>query len=79
MMLVHLDESRLMHGTCWFRLLVQVVWCRLICTGCYRLLVQVDSVAVVDSVTVTSCLHLAFIFQGGWMGQGQVVVATFWL
>jgi hypothetical protein len=72
-----------MHGTCWFRLLVQVVWCRLIGTGCYRLLVQVDSdrltVAVVDSVTVTGCLHLAFIFQGGWMGQGQVVVATFWL
>jgi hypothetical protein len=70
-----------MHGTCWFRLLVQVVWCRLIGTGCYRLLVQVDSdrltVAVVDSVTVTGCLHLAFIFQGGWMGQGQVVVATF--
>jgi hypothetical protein len=23
MKLVHLDESRLMHGTCWFRLLVQ--------------------------------------------------------
>jgi hypothetical protein len=70
-----------MHGTCWFRLLVQVVWCRLIGTGCYRLLVQVDSdrltVVVVDSVTVTGCLHLAFIFQGGWMGQGQVVVATF--
>jgi hypothetical protein len=63
----------------WF--MVQVVWCRLIGTGCYRLLVQVDSdrltVAVVDSVTVTGCLHLEFIFQGGWMGQGQVVVATF--
>jgi hypothetical protein len=43
MMLVHIDESRLMHGTCWFRLLVQVVWCRLIGTCCYRLLVQVDS------------------------------------
>jgi hypothetical protein len=50
-------------------------------TSCLRLLVQVDSdkltVVVVDSVIVTSCLHLAFIFQGGWMGQGQVVVATF--
>jgi hypothetical protein len=34
-------------------------------------------VAVVDSVTVTGCLHLAFIFQGGWTGQGHVVVATF--
>jgi hypothetical protein len=55
MMLVHLDETRLMHGTCWFRLLVQVDWYKLI-------------VAVVDSVTVTSCLHLAFIFQGGWTG-----------
>jgi hypothetical protein len=76
MMLVHIDESRLMHGT-WY-MLVQVigtvVWCRLIGTGCYRLLVQVDSdrltVVVVDSVTVTGCLHLEFIFQGGWMGQG---------
>jgi hypothetical protein len=42
-------------------------------TGCDRLLVQVDSdrvtVAVVDSVTVTSCLHLEFIFQGGWTGK----------
>jgi hypothetical protein len=66
----------------WY-MLVQVIG-----TGClvqvdlYRLLqVQVDSdrltVVVVDSVTVTGCLHLAFIFQGGWMGQGQVVVATF--
>jgi hypothetical protein len=36
-------------------------------------------VAVVDSVTVTGCLHLAFIFQGGWMGQGKGVVASFWL
>jgi hypothetical protein len=43
MMLVHLDVSRLMHGTCWFRLLVQVVWCSLIGIGCYRLLVHVDS------------------------------------
>jgi hypothetical protein len=58
-----------MHGTCWFRLLVQVVWCRLIGTGCYRLLVQVVTgywyrltVVVVDSVTVTGCLHLEFIF-----------------
>jgi hypothetical protein len=62
-----------MHGTCGFRLLVQVVWCRLIGTDCYRLLVQVDSdrliVEVVDSMTLTSCLHLAFIFHGGWMGQ----------
>jgi hypothetical protein len=40
---VHIDESGLMHGTCWFKLLVQVVCCRLICTGCYKLLVQVDS------------------------------------
>jgi hypothetical protein len=58
----------------WFRLVVQVVWCRFIGTGCYRLLVQVDSdrltVEVVDSVIVTGCKHLAFIFQGGWMGQG---------
>jgi hypothetical protein len=74
---------------CWYRLLVQVVTgcccyrlfgcCRLIGTGCYRLLVQVDSdrltVAVFDSVT--GCLHLAFIFQGGWMGQGKGVVASF--
>ena len=30
-------------STCWFKLLVQVVWCRLISTGCYRLLVRVDS------------------------------------
>jgi hypothetical protein len=55
-----------MHGTCWFMLLVQVVWCRLIGTGCYKLLVQVDSdrlrVAVVDSVKVKCCLHLAFRF-----------------
>jgi hypothetical protein len=36
-------------------------------------------VAVVDSVTVTGCLHLEFIFQGGLTGQGQVVVATLWL
>ena len=50
-------------------LLVQVVWCRLIGTGCYRLLVQVDNdrliVAVVDSVTVTGCLDLTIILQGG--------------
>jgi hypothetical protein len=39
MMLVHIDESMLMHGTCWFRLLVQVVWCKLIGTSC---LVQVN-------------------------------------
>ena len=48
------------------QVLVQVVWCRLIGTSCYRLLVQVDSerltVVVVDSVTMTSCLHLEFIF-----------------
>jgi hypothetical protein len=47
---------------------------RLIGTGCYRLLVQVDSdrliVVVVDLVAVTGCLHLEFIFQGGWKGQG---------
>ena len=51
-------------------------------TGC---LVQVDwwvdsdklTVAVVDSVTVTGCLHLEFIFLGDWMGKGKVVVATF--
>ena len=36
-------DAWLMHCTCWFRLLVQVVWCKLIGTGCYRLLVQVDS------------------------------------
>jgi hypothetical protein len=70
-----------MHGPCWFRLLVQVVSCRLIGTCCYRLLVHVDNdrltVAVVDSVKVKSCLHSIFIFQGGWTGQGQVVVATF--
>jgi hypothetical protein len=35
--------------------------------------------AVVDSVTVTGCLHFSFIRQGGWMGQGQVIVDTFWL
>jgi hypothetical protein len=74
MMLVHLDESRLMHGTCWFRLLVHDIWCRLIGTGCYRLLIQADSnkltVEMVDSVTVTGCLHLAFIFQDSWTGQG---------
>jgi hypothetical protein len=66
---------------------VQVVTCywyrlfggRLIGIGSYRLLVQFESdrltVEVVDSVIVTGCLHLAFIFQGGWTGQGQVVVA----
>jgi hypothetical protein len=61
-----------MNGTCWFGLLVQVVWCRLIGTGCYRLLVHVDidrlTVAVVDSMTVIGCLHLEFIHQGGWIG-----------
>ena len=36
-------DVQLMHGTCWFMLLVQVLWCRLIGTGCYRLLVHVDS------------------------------------
>jgi hypothetical protein len=55
-----------MHGTCWFRLLVQFVCCMLIGTVCYRLLVHVDSdrliVALVDSVTVTGFLHLSFIF-----------------
>jgi hypothetical protein len=34
-------------------------------------------VVVVDSVTVTGCLHLEFIFQGGRMGQGKGVVASF--
>jgi hypothetical protein len=34
-------------------------------------------VVVVDSVTMTSCLHLEFIFQGGWTGQGKGVVASF--
>jgi hypothetical protein len=57
MMLVHLDESRLMHGTSWFRLLVQFDSDKL-------------TMEVVDSVTVIGCLHLSFIFQGGWMGQG---------
>jgi hypothetical protein len=33
-------------------------------------------VEVVDSVTVIGCLHLAFIFQGGWTEQGKVVIAT---
>jgi hypothetical protein len=63
----------MMHGTRWFRLLIHVVWSKLIGTGCYRLLVQVNSdrltVAVVDSVTVTCCVHLEFIFQSGWTGQ----------
>jgi hypothetical protein len=63
-------------GTGCDRLLVHIVG-----TGCDRLLVQVDSdrvtVAVVDSVTVTGCLHLAFIFQGGRMGQGKGVVSSF--
>jgi hypothetical protein len=35
-------------------------------------LVQVDNdrviVAVIDSMTVTGCLHLEFTFWGGWMG-----------
>jgi hypothetical protein len=83
MMLLHHDESSLMHGTCGFRLLVQVVFCRLICTGCYILLVQVDSdrliVGMVDSVTMKNCLHLTFIFQGCWTGQRLLVVATFQL
>jgi hypothetical protein len=47
-------------------MLVQVIG-----TGC---LVQVDwyklKVAVVDSMIVTGCLLLAFIFQGDWTGQG---------
>jgi hypothetical protein len=34
---------------------------------------------VVDSVTMTGCLNLTFIFQGGRMGQGKRVVASFWL
>jgi hypothetical protein len=46
-------------------------------------LVQVDSdrvtVEVIDSVKVTGCLHLTFIFQDGWMGQGKGVIASFWL
>jgi hypothetical protein len=75
MMLVHLNESRLMHGTCWFKLLVQVVWWRLIGIGCYRLLVQVDgdrlTVAMVDSVTVTGCLHLTFIISG-WLDGARI-------
>ena len=56
-------------GTCF---LVQVYW--------YKLL-QVDSdrliVAMVDLVTVTGCLHLAFIFQHKRMGQGKGVVSSF--
>jgi hypothetical protein len=35
------------------------------------------TVGVVDLMIVTGCLHLAFIFQGGWTGKRQVVVATF--
>jgi hypothetical protein len=27
--------------------------------------------------SVIGCLHLAFIFQGGWMGKGKGVVASF--
>jgi hypothetical protein len=42
--------------------------------------VQVGSdrvtVVVNYSVTVTGCLHLSFIFQGGWMGKGKGVVAS---
>jgi hypothetical protein len=41
MMLVHLNESILMHGTCWFKLLVQVFWCKLISTCWFMLLVEV--------------------------------------
>jgi hypothetical protein len=56
---------------------------RIVGIGCENLLVQVDSdsvtMALVDSVIVTGCLHLAFIFQGGWMGQGKGVVSSFWL
>jgi hypothetical protein len=67
----------LMHGTCRFRLLVHLFGA----VDWYMLLVQVDSdrliVAVVDSVIMIGYLHLEFIFQGGWMGKGRVVVATF--
>jgi hypothetical protein len=38
-------------------------------TGCDMISVSCDS-DIVDSVTMTGCLHLEFIFQGGWMGQG---------
>jgi len=34
-------------------------------------------VEVFDSVA--GCLHLKFIFQGGWIGQGNGVVASFQL
>jgi hypothetical protein len=43
LLMVQVDDAWLMHGTCWHRLLVQVVWCRFIGTCCYKLLVQVDS------------------------------------
>jgi len=62
MMLVHLDDSRLMHGACWFRLLVQVVWCRFIGTGCYSDRLKME---VVYSVIVIDCIHFEFIFQVG--------------
>jgi hypothetical protein len=52
----------------WFRLLVQVVWCRLIGT-------VYNSISHSDSVTVVPSFYLYV--RAGWTGQGQVVVATF--
>jgi hypothetical protein len=50
-------------------------------TSCDKVLVQVESdkviVELIDSMTVTGCLHLEFIFRGGWTGKGKRVVASF--
>jgi hypothetical protein len=58
----------------WYRLFGAGLLVEVITSYWYRLTLD-----VVDSVIVTGCLHLAFIFHGGWRGQGQVVVATFQL
>jgi len=42
----------------------------------YRLIV---TMAMIDSMKMIGCLHLAFIFQGGWTGQEKGVVASFQL
>jgi hypothetical protein len=65
-------------------MLVQLIigcWCRMIGIGCYKLLVQVDSdrLEVILFDLVIGFLHLAFIFQGSWMGKGKGDVSSFQL
>jgi hypothetical protein len=67
----------LVHDDYWYRLITGY-WYRLV-TGCWHRLVQVYSgISHSDSVAVVSSF-LTLIFQGGWMGKGKGVVASFWL